>query len=199
MINSINSSSIVQSSYLASNNSKIPVVPDDFLSKSNLSSSQLEQKIMELARRDVAAGKNSGFGGKYGSGTDEWQKLRNDYISVASPDRKGIISNSLSSFASKMSSAGIQYNRMNFFQMLFQNNWLSKDIHGNFIDFRDASGNRVASFSEHDGWMAIATPAELARIQEFRAVWDKAIAAANKEIESASTTSEMAGKVIIPL
>lgn len=202
MINSISSSSPTQSTPFSSytnNNSKVPDIPDDILTKSNLSNSQLEQRIMELARRDAAAGKNSKFSGKIGNGSDEWQRLMNDYISVASPDRKGIISNSLSNFASKMSSAGIKYNRMNFFQMLFQNNWLSSDIHGNFVDFRDSSGNVAARFSEHQGWMTIATPAEISRMQEFTMVWDKALSTAEAEGNSVNTTSDTARKVIIPL
>lgn len=199
MINSIGSNSTVQSAYHTGGNSKTPAVPDDILTKSNLSDSQLEQRIMELARRDAAAGKNSKFGGKIGNASDEWQQLMKDYISVASPDRKSIISNSLSNLAGKMSSAGIKYNRMNFFQMLFQNNWLHKDIHGNFVDFRDSCGNVAARFSEHQGWMEIATPAEVSRMQEFTMVWDKALSAANSEAKTTNTTSDMAGKVIIPL
>jgi len=47
--------------------------------------------------------------------------------------------------------------------------------------------------------MAMATPAEGARTQEFLAQWDKAIAAANAEVKDNASTSEMAGKMIIRL
>ena len=200
MINSIANSSVNQTStsrYV--NNARLPQVPDSLLSKSNLSESELERRIMELARRDAAAGKNLKFGGKMGNGSPEWQQLQLDYISVASPDRKGIIANTLSNFANKLNTQQVNRGPANLFEALFQNRWISNDIHGNFIDFRDANGNIVAKWDEHRGFMAMATPAEGARTQEFRALWDKAIAAANAEVENNASTREIAGKMIIRL
>jgi len=191
MVNSVGNNSAITASY-APKSSKIPAVPDLLTSgQSDMGDSEIEKKIMEMARRDVAAGKNSKFaesgkGMSFKVGTDEWHKLRNDYISSVSPNRKGIITNTLSNLANRMSSMQINFNRANFFQVLFKNSGLfgSNDIGSNFIRFRDASGNEIAFYSEYQGWVNIETPAEQSRRQDFNIMWDKAIATAQQEINS---------------
>lgn len=196
MVNNIYSNLAAKSAY-SNNNSKIPAVPDLLTSgQSGSGDSKFEEKIMDLARKDAAAGKNSKFtesgkGMSFKVGTDEWHKLRNDYISTVSPDRKGIITNTLSNLANRMSSMQIKFNRANFFQVLFKNSGLfgSNDIGSNFIRFRDASGNEIAFYSEYQGWVTIETPAEQSRRQDFNVLWDEAISKAQREINIGANTS----------
>jgi len=186
MVNSIGNNSAITASY-TQKSSKIPAVPDLLTSgQSDMGDSEIEKKIMEMARRDVAAGTNSKFAkSKRGSGTDEWFKLEQDYVSAVSPDRKGIITKSLSNLASKMGSMQIKFNSRNFFQVLFQNNRLfGSDVGGNFINFKDSGGNTVATYGSLNGWITHTTPDENQRITDFIAMWDKAIATAQQELNS---------------
>jgi len=61
MVNSVGNNTAITSSY-APKSSKIPAVPDLLTcGQSDMGDSEIEKKIMEMARRDVAAGKNSKF------------------------------------------------------------------------------------------------------------------------------------------
>jgi hypothetical protein len=197
MINNIYSDPTVGTSYYDKNTSanfKTPDVPNMITKgQSDLNDSEFEKRIMEMARRDVAAGQNSKFtpNGKT-DGTDEWYKLYKDYISAASPDRKGIITNTLTNFANRMGSIQLKFNSGNFFQVLFRNNGLfGADVNANFIDFRDSGGNKIARYSQTAGWVNFLTPSEDARGKDFLAKWDNAIAQASREIKNPNPVTIM--------
>jgi len=178
MVNSVGNNSAITALY-AKKSSKLPDIPDLLTSgQSDMGDSEIEKKIMELARRDVAAGTNSKF-----TSSNEWRKLINDYVSAVSPDRKGIIKNTLSGLANSMSSMNIRFNSRNFFQVLFQNCGLfgSNDIGSNFIRFRDENGNEIAMYDEYRGWTVLQTPAEDSRRRDFMIMWDEAMAKASQE------------------
>ncbi|MDR0197762.1 MAG: hypothetical protein LBI36_06045 [Oscillospiraceae bacterium] len=198
MINSINGNSVASSTITSKNgkNDKIPTIPDILTNgQSKMSDLEIEQKLLELARKDVAAGTNSKFitNGKK-LRTDEWFKLSQDYISSASPDRKGIITNTLSKLADKMGSMRINFNSSDFFQVLFQNsnlfgNLSNVDVGSNFMRIFDNNGNEIAFYSKSRGWIAIQTPAENERFNEFSAKWDDALAKAKQELNGNSNVS----------
>ena len=178
----------------ASRNSRIPTIPSILTSgQSKLSDAEFDEKIMDLARRDVAAGKNSRGNIK---GGEEFFKLGKDYMSSASPDRKGMISDTLSNLANKLDSMRIKFNANNLLQVLFQNsrifgnsgNFGNAQVGSNFVNFKDANGNIIASFDEHRGWVAHTTQAEVERLREFNVKWDKAIAKATQETNAANAT-----------
>ena len=134
---------------------------------SNMSDAELRTAFEELAKRDFAAGKNLSQA-YHGS---EHQDLMRLVASAASPDRRGIISNTLKS-------------------NLFLNN---RDIGKNFINFRDSGGNMIAMYSELPpflgggmGFMAVNTPAETARYVKFREIYNDAFAQAKRDIGSAA-------------
>jgi hypothetical protein len=172
---------------------QLPSIPDHIITKgqSSLSDEEWEDKIMEIVRKEVAAGKNS-------RGSDEWHRLRNDFMSSAAPDRASAITTTMNSLARKLEGTGVRSNSSSsFFQLLFQNSRLfgSRDIGANFIDFRDASGNVIANFSQlpGGGWgfLNISTPAEESRNREFMIMWDQAMAKAGTENLNANTVIDL--------
>ena len=153
--------------------------------QSNLSDEEFDEKIMDLARRSFAAQED--FFSSQAEGNTEFNRLRRDFVSVASPDRVGIINNTITSLADKVRSLimCIRPNHsLNLFEILFQNSHLfgSDDIGGNFIRFRDSGGNEIASFSNNGvGWMSAPTDAESSRSHDFNARWRDAFARAGAE------------------
>ncbi len=190
MVYGIGTSSINRSNYSSRStncNIKMPTVPNmRTKGQCSLSENELISKITKLARRDAAAGTDSQHainfqGVRFGSA--EWQKLRDDYASSVSPDRAGIIKNTLSGFAGKIRSLKlIGTNRgVSIFDIIFNNNKkFGADVGGNFVIFRDEQGNEIARYSEPNGWSFRSTPAEEARLDEFDALWKQAMADAQE-------------------
>ena len=147
-----------------------------------MSDADFKIKIEELAKRDVAAGRQS-------MRSPEFDELKRNYVSVASPDRQGIINSSLSSLAGKLR---MMAPRLNFAHDLLSllmghsNSFSSKDIGTNFIQFRDVSGNLIARYSELPfgggmGWEYCPTKAEIARSSEFAGIYNEAFRLAQSE------------------
>lgn len=153
-----------------------------------LSEKELINKIQELARKDAAAGKNSRYAESFHGvrqPSAEWRKLKDDFVSFASPNRKGIIRNTLSNLAGKVNSMQSSGDgRFDLFKILFNNNKkLGSDVGGNFVIFRDEQGNEIARYSEPNGWSYPYTPAEDARLDEFNDLWNQALADAQAELK----------------
>jgi|GEM_PF-2445858 len=205
MINRINTTAAVsaKSTYSAAKIHDAAARSVIFGNRPKLSDEELEAKIMELARRDVASGKNSRFvkndkGSAVVTGTDEWYQLMNDYTFAESPDRKSIINNNLSLLASRLRAAGkgvtltrspLYYGEL--FEAIMRNSTMfgSKDIGVNFINFKGADGTPLAIYSSDTGWGIYATSSEKARGQEFLKMWDNAIILANQEVSNAQYTA----------
>ena len=156
-----------------------------------LSEEELIAKIQDLAQRDAAAGKNSLHDDcKAGS---EWYKLRNDFISFASPDRAGIVQKKLSQLSSGTTSVSLKKDkRSEAFEILLA---LIRSIHKhdpdvgtNFISFKDEQRNEVAHFGLTVGWSFPPTSAEIARHTAFIDLWNKALAEAQAELEQGQGT-----------
>jgi len=194
MINNITNSRL--NKIAAIKNTRLPTIPDTMLTKrqTKLDECEFDKKLMDLARRDVKAGKNSKFITPKGRvlRSDEWFKLSQEYISVASPDRKALVDKTMKSLAGHLGSLGISFDRMNIFDVLFKNshifgasgNFGNARVGSNFVKFKDDSGNIIASFDEFRGWTAPNTPAEVARRQDFHAKWDDALARATAELKN---------------
>lgn len=162
-----------------------------------ISEKELVKKIKELAHRDAAAGTNSQYAqSRYGvsHASAEWIKLREDYISFASPDRTRLIQNSLSNLESQVSS--IQPKRgvhngsvgsLSFFSIIFENSKHSgSNAKINFLSVSDEYGNEIAQYSPATGWNFFPTPAESARNTEFYELWKESLADAQYELEQES-------------
>ncbi|MCM1487949.1 MAG: hypothetical protein NC203_06260 [Firmicutes bacterium] len=194
MIYGIGSSRRCSSDYLSkavNYTSKIPAVPQMLTQgQCSLNDKQLAEKIAKMAQSDAAAGKDSQFGGTVkgamaGVGTAEWKKLRDDFVSLASPDRMGLVKNRLSELGGQMNLMQLQIkDRFEFFNVLFANNKkFGPDVGGNFIKFRDEQGNEIADYSTPNGWNTTLTPAERTRMHLFDDLWKQALADAKEELE----------------
>lgn len=170
---------------------KMPYVPQmRTKGQCKISEKELIDKIVKLAQRDAAAGKDSQFGATLKGSTvrmptAEWIKLRDDFVSPVSPDRMNIINNTLSSYAMKLNSnlTG-KDSRLSFFELLFNNSKrLGPDVGGNYVDFRDENGEWIARYSEPNGWVSWPTDAECARSDVFSQLWKDALAQAKAELE----------------
>ena len=58
----------------------------------------------------------------------------------------------------------------------------NRDIGDNFINIRDASGNKIAIYSKGSGWSYVPTTAENSRTHEFLAIYNAAWRAARAEL-----------------
>ena len=152
-----------------------------------LSEKELITKIKDLARRDAAAGKNSLHDDcKAGS---EYRRLYNDFLSFASPDRAGIIQNKLSQLSGGTATISLKNGRHSeafevLFAMIRSGRKHDPDVGTNFISFKDSQGIEVAHYGTTVGWSFPPTSAEIARSTAFHAIWDQALADAQKESES---------------
>ena len=165
--------------------------------QSKLSEQGIKDKLLDMARREIASGVFSG--NNYRSNSAEWLKLEKDYMSFASPDRKGIINNTLSGLAQNLRMMMPRLSLSNnLLGLLMQHNRLfrSRDIGNNFINFRDASGNLVGNYSQQPngswGFNNILTNAELSRSHEFMQMWYDAQVYAGTEKRNAETLIDVA-------
>ena len=144
-----------------------------------LSEKELVSKIVDLAHRDAAAGKNSLLDdAKIGS---EWNTLFHNYISLSSPDRVGIIQKKLSYLTGNTTSTRLK--GFDLFHMLNRRKIHDPDVNSDNIIFRDEVGREVAVYSKNAGWLVHNTPAESARTREFIELWNQALADAQEELE----------------
>ena len=150
-----------------------------------MSDVEFKAKIEEMARKDAFAGKEI----EARNSSAEYHDLLRNYISVDSPDRKGIVDNTLSNLAGKLR---VMAPRLNFtydlMSLLMGHSVMfnSRDIGTNFINFRDANGNITAMYSERPfgggmGWTHCPTDAENAREREFANIYYDAFFEAQSE------------------
>jgi hypothetical protein len=139
-----------------------------------MSDEEFEQKIIALAKRDQAAG-------KFHNRDSEYKSLRNSFISVASPDREGMINKALPTILSKIREYAnktqyASYDEM-IMHLLFGIDPPSSDLNMGqnvtLFELKDANGNLLARLST-SGWHQIHTLAESARDFEFNAIYRKA-------------------------
>jgi len=145
-------------------------LPPFMLSRSEpkMSDEEFEQRIIELAKRDQAAGR---FHCKDPS--SELNQLRFSYISVVSPDREGMINNALPM---------ILGNANTLTRSMTPNSMCPKELIWKLLlgieippvsnlnlgqrrllfELKDADGNSLATLTT-DGWSMTPTPAENAR------------------------------------
>ena len=160
---------------------------------SNMSDAELRTAFEELAKRDFAAGKNLSQA-YHGS---EHQELMRLAVSATSPDRQGIINNTLSNLSSKIQGMmpTLNMNRYFLLDMLMQksNLLINKHIGNNITNFTNSSGKMIAMYSELPpflgggmGFMVVNTPEETTRLVKFREIYNEAFAQAKRDIGSAA-------------
>jgi hypothetical protein len=166
----------------------LPGNSDILLSKgqSKLSEEAIKEKLLEIAKRDVANGVT--HLNRFRNDSPEWQQLEKDYMSFASPDRKRIASNMLSNMSSRLPMFP-KPSGMNLLRAIMKNSRLfgSRDVGNNFINIRDDKGNIIAMWNTTDGWTNCATDGENLRSREFMLMWEEAQIKAGTEYYNTKT------------
>lgn len=156
---------------------------------SNKSDAEIRATVEEMAKKHFSTGKNI----SQGVHSSEYQNLMNTYTSVASPNRRGAINNTLSSLTAKLSTMmpTFNMNRTGVLQALMQRSNLfpnNRDIGNNFINFRGSNGQLVAMYSELPtggmGWLNVPTDAENSRASEFAGLYNEAWYDAQRELST---------------
>jgi hypothetical protein len=172
-------------------------LPPFMLSKSKpkMSDEEFEKKIIELAKRDQAAG-------RFYSKDDYFKTLQNSFISVASPDREGMINNALPSILNKIreyanTSTAKSYNSYEEMLMHLLYGIEPPNTHNYnpgqsivLFELKDANGNLLAMLTT-SGWSIFGTPAENAREMEFNSIYVNAWRVAEHESKYGTAESRL--------
>lgn len=134
-----------------------------------MSDDQCKDAVVKQAQKDAVTG-------KFGVECPGFKSLMKSYVSVVSPDRKGIISNALTSLG-KMNKFP-KAEAVSLLDILFGKRIMSDDYGLSYAEFKDSSGEIVATLS-NGTWHAMSTPAEDARTSEFYGIYREAWKAAN--------------------
>lgn len=147
--------------------------------KSKLSEKELITRMVDLAQRDAAAGKDSLHDDPFvGS---EWNTLHQGFICLSSPDRLGIIQKKLSGLTGN--TASTQLKGFDLFFMMNRRKRRDPDVNPDCIIFRDEHGKEVAVHSKYSGWITHGTSAEYTRSYAFLDLWNQALADAKEDLE----------------
>lgn len=124
----------------------------DFLTKTppSMSEEEYEEAIRAQAKKDALSSNHI---------SDATKALRKDFVSVASPDRKNIISSALQAMSYSP----------------------AKNSKVTFAEFKNSSSQVVAKFSSAGGWYAMGTPEEFARGRQFDSIYREAYVQAYNE------------------
>ena len=152
-----------------------------------LSDDAIRQKVKEIAKRDVAAGKEN-------FQSEDFMRLRDMFVSSVSPDRKGAITNALTTLEGRISSFRMQ--GRSYIDLL---EWIKLWLNGNaqvgnaqvnermqimHLSITDANGNEIAAFHEGFGWSHYFTGAEWSRFHEPLDLYNTTWRAAFNEIHT---------------
>lgn len=154
-------------------------------SKLAMSEEKFEEAIVEQAKKDQAVG-------KFQTQSSAYKDLMKSYVSIASPDREGIITNALNNlFKNSMAEA----KNINYLDLLlFGKVTYEKEIGLSYAEFKDSSGELMASYS-NGGWTFYGTKAENARESDFLNIYNRAWDEAAKCAKGAGNTNSGTGSV----
>ncbi|MCL2048283.1 MAG: hypothetical protein FWG87_06100 [Defluviitaleaceae bacterium] len=171
-------------------------LPSFMLSKSEplMSDEEYKEKAIEMARQHAREGRI------YSPDIDsDFNTLRSSYISVASPDRQGIINKAMPKVMSDLKKKAEESDMFQrFMEILFKLETnrtphmgaeqvlemphtpenMGQALH--IADFKDGQGNVIAQLTTN-GWIAFPTDAETARRKELQAIYNDAWRAAKSE------------------
>ena len=127
-----------------------------------MSEEAYEEAIRNQAKKDFEAGKCGG------ENNTAYRALKNSYVSVASPDRKGYIAKS------------------------FQQVPMNKRNQISYMQIKDASGQEIANYSPNTGWTGVMTKDEMKRESKFMAIymdtWRSLKAEAQQQVKPTSSS-----------
>lgn len=147
----------------------------------SMSNKKYTKAIIEQAKKDQAAG-------KFQSESAGFRSLAKSYISVASPDRKSIITNGLTAIYKNNKPQPENLTLLDYLYNTAKHKKQATDV--SYTEFYDSNGEMVASYS-NNGWTFYGTKAENARESELWGIYNKAwnnAAKATQDYSNAATT-----------
>ena len=181
----------ISSNYSAAKICNIPL-PDyngfhyDTRTPSKMSEQKYEEAIVRQAQKDAATG-------KYGVECPGFKSLMKSYVSVVSPDRKGIIENALSGLSKVCKSP--EPETISLLEILLGIKATKVDA-APYAEFKDSNGELVATYS-NSGWTFFSTKAETARTTEFDVIYHAAWNAARNDKDGASIAKAGSFDVVV--
>lgn len=164
------------------------LVPDFFTKKApKMGDEKFKEVIIQQAQKDAPTG-------KFGVECPGFKNLMDSYVSVVSPDRKGIIDNALATLNSINQSPIPLPKSISLLDILCGKRIMSTDNEISYAEFKDSSGEIVATFS-NGTWHAMGTPAEDARTSEFYGIYREAWNAARGEATDPPVSDTSAGTI----
>lgn len=163
-------------------------VPEFFIKKEpKMSDDKFKEAIIRQAQKDAPTG-------KFGVECPGFKNLMDSYVSVVSPDRKGIIDNALATLNSINQSPIPQPKAISLLDILLGKRMISDNNEISYAEFKDSSGEVVATFS-NGTWHAMGTPAEDARTSEFYGIYRDAWNAARNETTTPPVSNTSSGTI----
>ncbi|WP_077610219.1 hypothetical protein [Clostridium sp. Marseille-P2415] len=167
--------------------SSVPV--PDFFAKTapKMSDVKFNEAIVQQAQKDASTG-------KFGVECPGFKSLMESYVSVVSPDRKGIIDKAMTTLNGINQSSVPQPEAISLLDILLGKRIMSASNEISYAEFKDGSGEIVATFS-NGTWHAMGTPAEDARTSEFYGIYIEAWNAARGEITDPAVSGTSSGTI----
>lgn len=126
-----------------------------------MSDDKFTEAIVQQAQKDAAIG-------KAGVECPGFKSLMKSYVSVVSPDRKGMISNALTSLEHIKKLPKPE--AISLLDILLGKRIMSADNELSYAEFKDSNGEVIATYS-NGGWSFQSTKAEDARTSEFYGIY----------------------------
>jgi hypothetical protein len=160
--------------------------------------------VVEIAKKNATTG---------GRNDEDMNKLTRMFMSSASPDRRGAITNALTALEGKINSlqklSNTHTSMGEWIELLFGRALLNPNFSVNHVDVHDSNGNVIAVFNDRVGWRNVLTEGELSRVRELAGLARDAYAAARDGIQAPQTagnagqqngkpTVDITGEVIEP-
>ncbi|AOT71871.1 hypothetical protein [Geosporobacter ferrireducens] len=152
---------------------------------SSMSDDKFKEAIIEQAKKDQAAG-------KFQTQSTAYKNLLKSYVSVASPDRMGLITEALTNIFKNNQAKTKNINYVDL--LLWGKITYEKEVDLTYAEFTDSNGEHIATYS-NGGWTFYGTKAENARELEFLSVYNKAWDNAAKSTESKTSYTSLDVKV----
>ncbi|MDR2157266.1 MAG: hypothetical protein LBO81_05755 [Clostridiales Family XIII bacterium] len=140
-----------------------------------MSDEKYREAIVAQAQKDAAAG-------KFQTESNEYKKLMKSYVSVASPDRKAIITNGLHRLSGVSDTLDLTGRKPNLIDILFGNTEFTEKGRLSYAEFK-ADGKIIAKYA-NGGWTLYPTDAENARTSEFLQIYNDAWRSAHRGKEN---------------
>ena len=169
-----------------------------------LSDDEIKERVMELAKRYAETGERN---------DEEMNKLNHMFMSSASPDRRGAITNALTALEGKINSlkklSNVHTAVGEWINLLFGRANLNTNFSLNILFVTDSSSNEIAMFNEQVGWRHMITEGERLRVAELHGLFSDTVRAVQNEAQAPQSdgstgvqigkpTVDITGEVIEP-